>query len=178
MIQSSVGRMTELIDNVLDLARGRLGGGLPLERNSQVPLTPVLRQVVDELRATQPDRIIQAQFALTKPVNCDRARVAQLLSNLLGNALAHGAAGEPIQVQAHTQGDSFELLVANKGEPIPPATVERLFQPFFRVSARPGQQGLGLGLYIAAEIAQAHNGSIEVSSTSEETRFTFRMRLN
>jgi signal transduction histidine kinase len=177
LIQSSVGRMAELIDNVLDLARGRLGGGLSLERSARVPLAPVLEQVVNELRATWPDRGIETRFAITDTLTCDRARIAQLLSNLVGNALAHGAADEPIQVHAATRNGSFELSVANKGEPIPPATVERLFQPFFRVEARPGQQGLGLGLYIAAEIARAHGGSIEVSSTSEETRFTFRMPL-
>ncbi|HLM57572.1 MAG TPA: ATP-binding protein, partial [Pyrinomonadaceae bacterium] len=71
--------------------------------------------------------------------------------------------------------DGFELSVANLGEPIPPATVGRLFQPFSRASEGPGQQGLGLGLYIASEIARAHGGSLDVSSTSEETRFTFRI---
>ncbi len=103
------------------------------------------------------------------------ARIGQLLSNLVGNALTHGATDKPVQVGASTVGDRFELWVANKGDPIPPSTIERLFQPFFRVAARPGQQGLGLGLYIASEIAQAHEGTLEASSTPEETRFTFRM---
>ncbi|HEY0569387.1 MAG TPA: ATP-binding protein, partial [Xanthobacteraceae bacterium] len=61
--------------------------------------------------------------------------------------------------------------------PIPPAAVERLFQPFSRGAVRPNQQGLGLGLYIAAEIARAHDGTLEVASSAEETRFTFRMPL-
>ena len=69
----------------------------------------------------------------------------------------------------------FELSVTNSGEPIPPATMERLFQPFFRASTRPSQQGLGLGLYIASEIARAHGGTLDVASTAEETRFVFRM---
>ncbi len=65
--------------------------------------------------------------------------------------------------------------VANFGEPIPPDIVDHLFQPFSRASARPGQQGLRLGLYIAAEIARAHQGTLEVASSPDETRFTFRM---
>ena len=106
-----------------------------------------------------------------------RARIAQLLSNLLANALTHGAPDAPVRVDAHTDAARLELSVANRGDPIPPATQQRLFQPFSRASLRPGQQGLGLGLYIASEIARAHGGTLEVSSTAEETRFTFRMPL-
>ncbi|MGF9764527.1 GAF domain-containing sensor histidine kinase [Microvirga sp. 0TCS3.31] len=177
LIQSSVGRMAELIDNVLDFAHGRLGGGLTLERDAHVPLGEVLEQVVDELRTSWPERRIETQLAVTENVSCDRARIAQLLSNLVANALTHGASGEPILVRASTQDGTFELSVANQGEPIPSSTLERLFQPFFRVAARPSQQGLGLGLYIASEIAKAHGGSLDVTSNQEETRFTFRMPL-
>jgi signal transduction histidine kinase len=176
LVQSSIGRMAELIDNVLDLARGRLGGGLQMELNSQVQLGPVLAQVVDELQSAWPERLIEARFALSEAVSCDRSRIAQLLSNLLGNALTHGADG-PIQVSASTEDGIFELSVANQGDPIPPATLEHLFQPYFRVKSQPGQQGLGLGLYIAWEIARAHNGTLTVASTPEETRFTFRMAI-
>jgi signal transduction histidine kinase len=177
LIQSSVGRMAELIDNVLDFAHGRLGGGLTLERDAHVPLGEVLEQVVDELRTAWPERQIETQLAVTKTVSCDRARMAQLLSNLVANALTHGASEEPILVRAVTLDGTFELSVANQGEPIPPTTLDRLFQPFFRVAARPSQQGLGLGLYIACEIAKAHSGSLDVTSDPEETRFTFRMPL-
>lgn len=175
LMQESVGRMAGLIDNVLDFARGRLGGGLTLNRNADEPLGPALEQVVAELRAAWPDRRIEAEIAPLDPVSCDRRRIAQLLSNLLGNALTHGAADQPVSVRAATQAGEFELSVANPGDPIPPATIERLFQPFFRASARPDHQGLGLGLYIASEIARGHAGTLDVTSTSEETRFTFRM---
>jgi signal transduction histidine kinase len=77
-------------------------------------------------------------------------------------------------VRASTRTGPFELAVANLGDPIPPATIERLFQPFFRASARSNHQGLGLGLYIASEIARGHGGTLEVTSTPEETRFTLR----
>jgi signal transduction histidine kinase len=182
LIQSSVGRMAELIDNVLDFARGRLGGGILLNVESQVPLKSVLEQVVEELQSAFPERAIDTHLDITEAVTCDRSRIAQLLSNLLGNALTHGAPYEAIRVAASTSDGTFELSVANRGDPIPPSTLERLFQPFFRVSGRQeqpglGQQGLGLGLYIACEIAHAHGGALDVSSTVEETRFTFRMPL-
>jgi signal transduction histidine kinase len=177
MMLNSVFRMAGLIDNVLDFARGRLGGGLTLERNAKESLEPVLSQVVAELRTSRPDRAIEAEFALAQPVSCDRNRVAQLLSNLLGNALAYGAADVPIRVRAATDDGMFELSVANAGEPIPPAALERLFQPFTRGAVRPNQQGLGLGLYIASEIARAHGGTLAVASSPAETRFTFRMPL-
>jgi sigma-B regulation protein RsbU (phosphoserine phosphatase) len=69
------------------------------------------------------------------------------------------------------------LWVANQGTPIPAAAAERLFQPFTRSSARAGAQGLGLGLWIAAEVARAHEGTLQLASTADETRFTFRMPL-
>jgi signal transduction histidine kinase len=175
LIQNSVGRMAGLIDDVLDFARGRLGGGLPLNRSAREPLGPALEQIVTEMRMAAPDRAIEAEIALCDGVACDRARIAQLLSNLLGNALTHGAADGPIRVRAFAEGGHFELSVANPGEPIPPATLERLFRPFSRASAQPHKQGLGLGLYISSEIARAHGGTLDVTSTPDETRFTFRM---
>ena len=88
-----------------------------------------------------------------------------------------GAAERPIQMRATTQDGKFELSVANAGEPIPSEAMERLFQPFYRVAEQGSQQGLGLGLYIASEIARAHGGTIDVTSSPAGTRFTFRMPL-
>jgi signal transduction histidine kinase len=174
-IQRSAARMAGLIDNVLDFARGRLGGGLSLERVPDEGLRPVLEQVIAELQAAWPHRGIHWQLKLERPVFCNRARIAQLLSNLLANALTHGDPAGPVRVYARSSDEGFELSVSNWGEPISPDTVERLFQPFSRASARPGQQGLGLGLYIASEIARAHDGSLTVASSEEETRFTLRI---
>jgi len=69
----------------------------------------------------------------------------------------------------------FELSVSNQGEPIPPQAMARLFAPYERGAVRPSQQGLGLGLYIASEIARAHGGTLTVTSTAEETCFTLKM---
>ena len=176
LMQKSVARMSALIDNVLDFARGRLGSGITLKRSPQ-SLEPVLNQVIAELRAGSPGRKIETTFDLTRAVDCDGGRIAQLFSNLLGNAVTHGAAERPIRVHATTQDGKFELSVANAGEPIPSEAMERLFQPFYRVAEQGSQQGLGLGLYIASEIARAHGGTIDVTSSPAETRFTFRMPL-
>jgi signal transduction histidine kinase len=178
LMQDSATRMSGLIDSVLDFARGRLGGGIALEQVSSASLVPLLDLVVAELRTAWPDRVIETDFTIVQPVSCDRERVAQLFSNLLANAIAHGAADAPIWTKAWTHAGFFELSVANSGEPILPAAMEHLFQPFYRNSLRPTQQGLGLGLYIASMIAQAHGGRLDVTSTPAETRFTFRMPID
>jgi sigma-B regulation protein RsbU (phosphoserine phosphatase) len=177
MMQTTVIRMSGLIDNVLDFARGRLGGGITLSRDASRPLEPVLAQVVEELRATMPDRVIESDFRIADPVNCDRSRIGQMVSNLLGNALTHGSPDKPVKVGASTDNGMFELWVSNAGEPIAAAAMAHLFQPFFRGQVRASLQGLGLGLYIASEIAKAHEGTLTVASTADETRFTFLMPL-
>jgi phosphoserine phosphatase RsbU/P len=177
MINTTVTRMSDLIDNVLDFARGRLGGGIPLSRDATQPLGPVLEQVIDELRAASPGRIIETRIAITEPVDCDRTRIGQLTSNLIGNALTHGASDQPVRVEARTEGGNFELWVANAGEPIPESAMPKLFEPFFRGDVRDSRQGLGLGLHIASQIAQAHGGGLVATSTPEETRFVFTMPL-
>jgi sigma-B regulation protein RsbU (phosphoserine phosphatase) len=177
MMQTTVMRMAGLIDNVLDLARGRLGGGIGLERDAGKPLEPVLMGVVDELRLASPGRVIEAAFKIDRPVNCDRSRIGQLVSNLVGNALTHGASNRPVVVHGETRDEFFELWVANAGHPIPEAAMDKLFEPFFRGKSHASRQGLGLGLYIASQIAKAHGGELTVSSTAEETRFTFTMPL-
>jgi signal transduction histidine kinase len=144
LMQKSVARMSALIDNVLDFARGRLGSGVTLKRSPQ-SLEPVLTQVIAEIRASSPEQKIETNFGLTQQVDCDVGRLAQLFSNLLGNAVTYGTAARPIGVRATTQDGEFELSVANSGEPIPSEAMERLFQPFYRVSAQNSQQGWDWG---------------------------------
>ena len=174
-MDKSVARASGLIDNVLDLARGSLGGGLVVERDSAAPLTPVLEQVIAEITVIAPENLIETRIDIDEPVHCDRGRLAQLASNLLSNAVTHGAPNRPIRFEAVSDGGLFRLSVANAGDPIPQDARSHLFQPFFRGEARPSRNGLGLGLFIACEIAKAHDGTLEVSSTEEETRFTFKM---
>jgi signal transduction histidine kinase len=175
-MQKSTARMSSLIDDILDFARGRLGGGLTVSRSMQ-PVQPILEQVISELGLSFPGQTIDARFALTENVRCDGGRIAQLFSNLLGNALSHGTAAMPVRVWAATRENAFELSVANSGEPIAAEALAKLFQPFYRGASRPSLQGLGLGLFIASEIARAHGGTLTVDSTAQETRFTLKMPL-
>jgi phosphoserine phosphatase RsbU/P len=177
LIQGSAARMGGLIEDVMDFARGRLGSGLTLAREPDAPVETLLRQVVSELQTSAPQRAIEMEFAIDAPVDCDRRRIGQLASNLLGNAITYGAPDQPIRLGASTAGGQFELFIANSGDPIPPAALEKIFEPFERGTLRSSLQGLGLGLYISCEIARAHGGTLEVSSTEAETRFTFRMPL-
>ena len=100
-------------------------------RIANPPLEPVLEQVVDELRTASNRRVIETSFEIGEPVNCDRTRIGQLASNLIGNALTHGAPDQPVRVGAKTEGGEFRLWVSNAGEPILPVTGEKLFEPFF-----------------------------------------------
>jgi signal transduction histidine kinase len=175
LMQKSVTSMSQLIDNVLDFARGRLGGGLAIQKELTEPTQGFLDQVVDEFRSTHPEADIKTQFDVNGLVDCDRHRLARLFSNLLGNAITHGSPHKPIMVEANTNNEIFELSVTNSGAPIPPAAMSQLFQPFYRGNVRKSLQGLGLGLFIASEIARAHAGTLEVSSANGETCFTFRM---
>ena len=176
LMQGSVLRMSLLIDNVMDFARGRLGGGIYLQRRVQ-PVEPMLKQVIAELHASHSDRQIDGTFDIDEPVDCDVQRIGQLFSNLLGNAISHGSPDQPIEICAATKSGTFKLSVTNSGDPIPPAAIDKLFQPFYRGQESDSLQGLGLGLFIACEIAKAHSGTLEVSSTAEKTRFTFRMPM-
>lgn len=176
IIKDSTFRMKGLVDNVMDFAHGRLGGGIVLNRSTKNDVAVTLKQVISELATAWPDRIIETEIDLPQPVDCDTQRIAQLFSNLLSNALSHGSAEAPVRVQAKITGGEFVLIVSNAGAKIPTAVQERLFQPFMRGGDdRPGQQGLGLGLYIASEIAKAHGGTLHLISTHEETSFILQV---
>ncbi|AKM07238.1 PAS domain-containing sensor histidine kinase [Pelagerythrobacter marensis] len=171
-MDGSIVRANRLIDDVMDFARGRLGGGLAVQKIADAPLQETLEQVLAESRAIAPRREFQVSMALDRAVDCDPARIGQLASNLLGNAISHGAPDLPIVLEAHTTNDEFRLSIANGGDPIPADARDRLFEPFYRADFREGQKGLGLGLFIASEIARLHGGALDVVSDENETRFT------
>jgi hypothetical protein len=176
LMQNSLKRMSGLVDNLMDFARGRLGGGIVLARRRQEKLQEALRHVVDELAIAWPGRSISYDAQLATHVVCDASRIAQLLSNLLANALKYGDPVQPVRVRVRSDAQALEISVANGGTPIPPEVQQRLFEPYFRAAA-PAQspEGLGLGLYIVSEIARAHGGTLAVSSDEQETCFRFRM---
>jgi signal transduction histidine kinase len=170
-------RMTRLVENMLDLARGRLAGGLTINLHETPALLSTLDHIVTETRAAHPTRRIDFHYEVGRAVKVDAARLGQLLSNLLGNAVAYGAEDQAVQVHAGIVDQHFFLSVANAGSTIPADVLERLFQPFYRGkhSQQPG--GLGLGLFIASQIALAHNGRLEAASKDGQTKFTFTMLL-
>ncbi|HVU83450.1 MAG TPA: HAMP domain-containing sensor histidine kinase, partial [Puia sp.] len=175
LIERSVFRMSELIENLLDFARGRLGAGISLQRDDHETLEPMLSQVINELRIAWPDREVETRFDFRHPVSADGHRISQMASNLLGNAFTHGDPIRPVVLSATCRDGLFVMTVSNGGAPIGPLAMKRLFQPFERGAVHSGQQGLGLGLYIASEIARAHGGELMAESTAKETLFRFRM---
>jgi signal transduction histidine kinase len=167
--------MNGLIENMLDFASGRLGEGITISRTPDEDLEKLLVQVIEELQAIWPSRNIKVNFNFDHPVNADGKRLAQLFSNLLANALNYSPADSTVEIIAFSNTEEFNLCVANKGKQIPAAAMDRLFQPFSRGEVEPNQKGLGLGLYIASEIANAHSGTLDVSSTPDKTCFTLRL---
>jgi signal transduction histidine kinase len=134
-------------------------------------LEPLIEQIVAEFRNAHPDGLIEVDVRLSGKVKMDAGRMGQLLSNLLGNALSYGAPGEPVRVVAESADKGFAISVSNRGVPIPVETMPLLFTAFERGDLEPNQQGLGLGLYIAQEIARAHGGIISVESNPQKTTF-------
>jgi signal transduction histidine kinase len=174
-ISRSATHMTALIDDISDLTRVRLGSGIML-RLTREGLEPALRHAVEEMRLAYPGRRIEATVSLERPVEADPVYVARLLSNLLKNALTYGSQTDPVNV-AISADEEFVLSVSNAGPPIVDSMKTGLFAPFTRGTSGNEQPGLGLGLFIVAEIARAHGGTIDLTSTDTATTFTFRMRL-
>jgi sigma-B regulation protein RsbU (phosphoserine phosphatase) len=174
LIQTGSKRMYEMINDIMDLARGRLGGGFPIVP-VECDLEKLLNQVSDELKIAWPERIIKFDFNINQHVMCDPGRLSQLVSNLLANAITHGSTTAPILLQAAVHKDLWEISVINQGKPIPKEAIQYLFHPFRREGSQASQNGLGLGLYIASEIARAHHGTLTVSSDEKQTCFTLRV---
>lgn len=175
IIRSSAIRMGALITNTLDFARGRLGGGIQLALEPCVTLEKTLHELIAEQQGLFPERKIITHVDLAGVVDCDDTRIGQLFSNLLSNALKYGHPQTPVKIEAKSRDGQFVLSITNYGDKISETVLQRIFQPFSRGEVKQGKEGLGLGLYIAAEIARAHGGDLSVSSTEKETSFTLRM---
>lgn len=176
-IYNSSVRMGRLIENVLDFARGRLGGGIPISSQWVDDLAHTLELTVGEVKAAHPKAIINLSMALPAGIYCDPLRIGQLLSNLLGNAVTHGSHSSAVDISAFMEDDHIVLSVTNQGTPIPGSLIPLLFHPFTRSEAGQRGQGLGLGLYIASQIVTAHNGTLTVTSTEASgTRFVARFQ--
>jgi PAS domain S-box-containing protein len=177
-IDRAARRMAEMISTLLDFTQVRFHGSLPVSP-APTDLAEVARAIVDELRAAEPDRTLALEVHGDARGQWDPARLGQVISNLVGNALVHGAATEPVQVAIDAEGEDVELRVHNRGAAIAPELKTTLFEPFRRGAQREDAsqlRGLGLGLYIVRQIVLAHDGAVDVESTPEEgTTFTVRL---
>lgn len=170
-IISSNQRMTEMITQLLDLTRARLGGGLPIEL-TPVDLAEVLRNVVDEFEAT-----IQLEVEGDLTGTWDRARLAEVFSNLVGNAIEYAARGTAVIVKARADGSDVVVETLNQGEPIPADALPFIFEPFRRARQleKSATGSLGLGLYIAHQIVLSHGGTLTGHSADGTTSFVMRL---
>ncbi|ABG42085.1 GAF sensor signal transduction histidine kinase [Paraglaciecola sp. T6c] len=176
-MDSSATRMKRLISDVMDLTRGKMGNGMQLNVKTVNNLEDILTHTVDELSGLHPQREIQTHIDIKGSVNCDPERIAQLLSNLLINAIVHGDPQQAIEVTSQIESGLFSLSVSNGGEPIKPEVIDKLFQPFWRNESNKQTGGLGLGLFIASQITSAHDGTLSVCSDDSRTTFTFQATI-
>ena len=176
-IRRSAKRIHGLVDDVLDLARGRLGGGIEIETTPVDDIVQRIQHTTAEVQAANPTRKIDLDVVRAGTVHCDPKRIEQLVSNLLANAIQHGAEDSPVRVKVDGGEKDFTIAVENEGPPIPAGARARLFQPYFRgeQQSQRTEGGLGLGLYIVSEIAKSHHGTIDITSADGRTTFTFSM---
>jgi signal transduction histidine kinase len=180
-IASSSTRTTNMIGDLLDFTRSRLGGGIPVDR-AEMNLGKVVRDVADEIMAAHPERKVQVEMRDEQIGEWDAARISQALMNLIGNAVEHGAPGTAVTVEIRSDEEDVAITIHNHGAVIPADRLDGIFNPMKASSQprKPSAQGptgnLGLGLYIAERIVHAHGGRIDVES-SEAQGTTFAVHL-
>lgn len=168
---SSGRRMSALIEDVLDVVRARLAGGIPIAPKP-TDLGALADRVVTELRFSHPGRNIDILREGALEGRWDADRVAQVLSNLVGNALQHGTPERPVEVRLDGTDEGTLTIDVVNGGTIPEDLVPSLFDPFRGAQREGGRSdGLGLGLFIVKQVVEAHGGRVEVASANGETRF-------
>ncbi len=178
-IARSARRMNDMVGDLLDFTRGRLGSGIPIAR-ADTDLAMLVGNAVEEVKSSRPESVLQFTSTGDLRGNWDAGRLGQVLTNLLGNAVTHGAVDRLISVTAHGEPADVVLRIHNYGPAIPPSDLPGLFSAFksFRDdgSLVRGEGHLGLGLYIVERIVTAHGGTIDVRSSDEAgTLFTIRL---
>jgi signal transduction histidine kinase len=175
-ILSSGERMARMIEQLLDFTRARIGGGIPLSHRD-IDLEPLIRQIVDEEELAATGWAFDVSFDGDRKGSWDPDRLAQVFSNLISNAVRHGSPSKPLRLAVDGRQAAFvDITVHNVGT-IPPPVLPALFDPFRGTrSVQGGSQGLGLGLFISAQVIKAHGGEIRVDS-SPDAGTTFSIRL-
>ncbi len=176
-ILRSVDRAQRLINDLLDFTQARLGQNLSV-RIAKTNLHKEVTTAVAELSAAFPTHAIEHRSRGAAECHLDIDRIVQAIGNLVANAATHGEPGKPITITTNHDGDHVRISVHNQGQPIPAALLSRLFEPMIRgEDKQSGNKGVGLGLYIVNEIARAHAGSVQVTSSAEAgTTFSIVIR--
>jgi signal transduction histidine kinase len=178
-IVDSVDRATEIVSHLLDLTRARLGSGFPIVKE-HMDMGFVSRKMVDEMRAMHPNRTFTLDVSGDTEGDWDKARIGQVFSNLLGNAVQYGFKDVPIGIAIEGCSEEVKLSVHNEGVPVAPDALTRIFEALTRgvpegSEKEPTSTNFGLGLYITKEIVTAHGGAIDVTSSEKDgTTFTAR----
>ncbi len=180
-ISSSSRRTVDMVGELLDFTRSRLGGGIPIVRE-QMDLGKIVRDVGSEIAAAHPDHPVRVDTAGDLDGSWDSARISQAVGNLIGNAVQHGVTGTAVTVEVRGKEEEVEIAVHNRGVSIAPEQLDGIFNPMKtrkspRTAEASGPTGsLGLGLYIAERVVSAHDGRIDVdSSDADGTTFTIRL---
>lgn len=174
---NSAQRMGRLINDLIDFTRTHLGPGIPVKVTPS-NLSRVCRDVVDEMRTFHPEQLIELAMPARVDAMFDESRIAQILSNLIGNAIQYGDHDKKVVVDMVDEGMNAVITVNNRGQTIAANEMAAIFDPFVRIAAKPGQgvterTSLGIGLFISRQIAQAHGGDLQVVSTElDGTTFT------
>jgi two-component system, sensor histidine kinase and response regulator len=175
MQQRAVSRMKRMIDELLDFTRSRPETGMPIQRQT-TDLAAIARATLDEMRPGWPAHTLTLHAERACLGTWDPDRLAQVCSNLIGNALEHSAPNSPIDVRVACSENHAELTVSNLGAVIPDSVLATLFEAFRRGrSVKPSSSGVGLGLYIVDQIVRAHGGSIVADSSEAGTHFRVRL---
>ncbi|EYF01850.1 ATP-binding protein [Chondromyces apiculatus] len=176
-VQNSASRATDLVNDLLDFTQSRLGGGIAIQPVA-TDVHAVTHAVLVEMEVTHPEREVRFSHAGDGKADTDPHRVAQVVQNLVSNALKYSQEGTPVTVTSRGEAESIVISVHNLGNPIPEALQPTLFEPFKRGESHKEitNRSVGLGLYIVKQVVEAHRGSIEVTS-SEARGTTFTMRL-
>ena len=180
-ISRAAKRMNHMVGALLDFTRSRLGGGIPIIRES-FDMARTVQEVADEISAAYPDRTMQVEATGVLDGEWDCPRISQVLTNLMANAMEHGSDGTDVTVAVHGDEAEVDISIHNRGPSIPGDQLQRLFNPMKNSdgtdgAGRGGSSGnLGLGLYIAERIVHAHRGRMTVKS-SEQDGTTFTVHL-